>query len=69
LDEANGWTPWGLVIGAFLAISAAALLLAPGLHRRLAPRLVGMVRNFMPLVGAGALLLGVALAFALARAG
>lgn len=64
-DEPLGWSPWGLVIGLFLAVSAIALLLLPELHRKVAPRLVGLVSGFMPLLGIGALLCAGLLALAL----
>nr|WP_314441572.1 hypothetical protein [uncultured Sphingomonas sp.] len=57
LDGPGGWTPWGMVVGSFLAISAVVLLLAPEYHRRLAPRLVSLVQRFVPLMGLCSLLL------------
>lgn len=57
LDGPGDWTPWGLVVGSFLAVSAVVLLLAPEYHRRLAPRLVALVQRFVPLIGICSLLL------------
>lgn len=67
LDRLRSWSPWGLVIGASLVMSAAALLLFPAVHRRLAPRLVGLVRGYMPLLGLASLGLALLLCAALVR--
>jgi hypothetical protein len=64
-DKPLRWSPWGVIIGAFLALSAIALLLLPGHHRSLAPRLVGLVEGRMTLLGIGSLLLALLLALAL----
>jgi hypothetical protein len=52
-------------VGIFLAVSALALLLFPGLHKKVSPRLVAKISGFARLLGLASMALAGALALAL----
>ncbi|MGZ8998679.1 MAG: hypothetical protein ACXW2T_07485 [Allosphingosinicella sp.] len=49
--------------GLFLAATALLLVIAPGLHRRFAATAVASIAPYLPLLGVGSIILGMALAF------
>lgn len=69
LDGRLGGQGWAAAIGGFLIVTAALMLLLPGLHRRLAPRLVRSLEGAMRPFGAASLLLGGIFAVVLLRSG